>query len=161
MTLSELNNLPMETVREALLSCCGSEAWVADMIARRPFMDDASLHAQGDEAWWQLAEREWLEAFSKHPKIGERRDGAKWSAAEQSGMAQASANAVESMYRRNIEYMDKFGWIFIVCATGKSRAEMLAILEERLANDPADEILVAAGEQAKITHLRLTKLLAE
>ena len=161
MTLSQLNSMSAETVREALLSCCGSEAWVADMIARRPFIDDASLHAQADEVWWQLAERDWLEAFSKHPKIGERRDSAKWSAVEQSGMAQTSADAVESMYRRNIEYMDKFGWIFIVCATGKSAAEMIAILEERLGNDPAAEVSVAAGEQAKITHLRLTKLLAE
>jgi 2-oxo-4-hydroxy-4-carboxy-5-ureidoimidazoline decarboxylase len=161
MTLSSLNNLPSETVREALLSCCGSEAWAAAMITRRPFLDDTSLHGKADEVWWQLPERDWLEAFSKHPQIGERRDNAKWSAAEQAGMASASTDVVESLYRRNIEYRDRFGWIFIVCATGKSAAEMLAVLEQRLGNDPADEIRVAAREQAKITHLRLTKLLAE
>lgn len=161
MTLSELNCLPAQTVRQALLSCCGSETWAADMTARRPFMDDASLHGQADEVWWQLPEPEWLEAFSKHPKIGERRDNAKWSAAEQAGMAHASGDAVETMYRRNLEYQEKFGWIFIVCATGKSAAEMLAILEQRLENDPVKEIRIAAAEQAKITHLRLTKLLAE
>jgi 2-oxo-4-hydroxy-4-carboxy-5-ureidoimidazoline decarboxylase len=131
------------------------------MIERRPFMDDASLHAQADEVWWQLRERDWLEAFSKHPKIGERRENAKWPAAEQAGMVRASADAVESMHRRNIEYRDKFGWIFIVCATGKSAAEMLALIEQRLHNEPTDEMRIATAEQAKITHLRLTKLLAE
>lgn len=161
MTLSELNTLSAETVREALLSCCGSETWATEMSARRPFRDDASLHAQADEVWWQLRERDWLEAFSKHPKIGEQRGSAKWSATEQAGMARASADDVKSIYRRNLEYQEKFGWIFIVCATGKSAAAMLALIEQRLGNNPADEIRIAAGEQAKITHLRLTKLLAE
>lgn len=161
MKLSDLNSLSMEVMRDTLLTCCGSEAWAAEMIARRPFLDSETMHAQADEEWWRLEERDWLEAFSKHPKIGERRDSAKWSAGEQAGMAAASKDAAASMYQRNLEYQDKFGWIFIVCATGKSATEMLSIIEQRLSNKPADEIRIAAAEQAKITHLRLTKLLAE
>jgi len=161
MTLDALNHLPSESAREALLPCCGSEAWVTQMIARRPYTDVKTLHQHAGEVWWQLNETDWLEAFSQHPKIGERNDKAKWSAAEQAGMARAHADTVESMFRRNREYEEKFGWIFIVCATGKSASEMLAMLENRLGNNASDEIRIAAEEQSKITHLRLTKLLAE
>jgi 2-oxo-4-hydroxy-4-carboxy-5-ureidoimidazoline decarboxylase len=161
MTLIDLNTLSAAEVRDPLLSCCGSESWLSEMLARRPFQDMATMHAEADEAWWRLDERDWLEAFSKHPQIGEQKEDAKWSAAEQAGMARASTDAVASMYQLNRKYLEKFGWIFIVCATGKSAAEMLAIIEQRLANNAAREIRIAAAEQAKITHLRLTKLLAE
>ncbi len=112
-----------------------------------------------EEAWWSLVESDWLEAFSKHPKIGDRKPIGKWSAEEQRGMDQATSETAGSMENLNRAYEAKFGWIFIICATGRSAEEMLSQLEQRLANDPAAEIRIAAGEQAKITRLRLQKLI--
>lgn len=161
MTLEVLNNIPADRARDALLECCGSEVWATEMIQRRPYGDVETLCAHADTVWFQLGETDWLEAFSKHPRIGERNKNAKWPAAEQAQMARANTDIVESMLRRNRDYEEKFGWIFIVCATGKSGAEMLEIIEKRLSNQASDEIRIAAEEQAKITRLRLKKLLAE
>jgi 2-oxo-4-hydroxy-4-carboxy-5-ureidoimidazoline decarboxylase len=125
------------------------------MTARQPFNGLAGLQAAAEEIWWSLPESDWLEAFAAHPKIGEA-STARWSAEEQRGMA--NSNLAEEMRRLNRGYLDKFGWIFIICATGKSAAEMHRQLVDRLANNPAEEIRIAAAEQAKIIRLRLQKL---
>ena len=143
-----------------LTACCGSSAWATAMFARQPFPDAETLHRAADEIWWSLTEDDWLEAFSKHPKIGQT-STAKWSAHEQSGMDAAAAGTTEEMARLNAEYAARFGFIFIVCATGKSAAEMLDLLRKRINHSREEEIRIAAAEQAKITHLRLDKLLAQ
>jgi len=140
-----------------LISCCGSTAWANAMFNRQPFED---LHRAADEIWWALTPQDWLEAFAAHPKIGQK-SAAKWTAQEQSGMSHAAASTAEEMARLNSEYENKFGFIYIVCATGKSADEMLTILQTRIHNSPEQEIRMAAAEQAKITHLRLDKLLKQ
>jgi OHCU decarboxylase len=125
------------------------------MFNRQPLED---IHRAADEIWWSLTPQDWLEAFAAHPKIGQK-SSAKWTAQEQSGMSQAAASTAEEMARLNCDYESKFGFIYVVCATGKSADEMLAILQARIHNSPEEEIRIAAAEQAKITHLRLDKLL--
>jgi len=142
---------------ENLLSCCGSTAWANVMFNRQPFDD---IHREADEVWWSLTLQDWLEAFAAHPKIGQK-STAKWTTQEQSGMSQAAAATAQEMARLNSEYESKFGFIFIVCATGKSADEMLHILQNRINNARDEEIRIAAAEQAKITHLRLDKLLKQ
>jgi 2-oxo-4-hydroxy-4-carboxy-5-ureidoimidazoline decarboxylase len=158
MTLDELNNASETVARESLKQCCGSEAWVERMLALGPFADRSALLSAADSAWGSLTAADWLEAFAQHPKIGER-SAARWSSEEQRGMERASLTTAAAMNQLNIEYERKFGWIFIVCASGKSAEEMLSLLAARLKNEPADELPIAAAEQAKITRLRLEKLL--
>lgn len=164
--LDWFNALPSEAARTELLKCCGSTRWAATLTERRPFANLDDLLAQADDVWWTLDEGDWLEAFRSHPKIGERQAAAavatqsqEWSAQEQQGVARAGDEAVEKLARLNRVYEEKFGFIFIVCATGKSTDEILALLETRLENEPAAELRNAATEQAKITELRLRKLL--
>ena len=137
------------------------------MSARRPFADMKSLLDVADDVWRSLDRADWLEAFSRHPRIGGRQThaapGARaqaWSSGEQAGMSVASASTVDDLARLNDAYEDRFGYIYIVCATGKSAGELRSILESRLHNAPDDEILIAAEEQRRITHLRLAKLMA-
>jgi OHCU decarboxylase len=153
MTLNDLNH-------EALMTCCGSERWVAAMLSKRPFADDAALHSAAENIWWSLGEADWLEAFSKHPEIGAKSANG-WSAQEQRGMLTADKDTSDAMADLNRAYKQRFGWIFIVCASGKSADEMKTLLQQRLTCDPADELYTAAGEQAKIMHIRLNKMLAE
>ncbi len=136
------------------------------MTAGRPFQTADELLAQADQVWWSLSEADWLEAFRAHPKIGEKKAAApqsaeaqKWSAQEQSGVARASAQTMNELAERNREYEDRFGFIFIVCASGKSSEEMLELINERIRNDAETELRSAAAEQSKITRLRLEKLL--
>ncbi len=136
------------------------------MTEARPFANETQLFDKASETWWSLSEEDWLEAFRAHPKIGEKKAAAaqseqaqEWSSQEQAGVASASANVVAKLAERNREYENRFGFIFIVCATGKSSEEMLEILNARLPNDVSTEIRVAADEQSKITRLRLEKLL--
>jgi len=127
------------------------------MAAARPFVDHAAMIDRADAIWWSLDPQDWLEAFSAHPKIG----GAattRWSAQEQSGMAGAAAATSDRLASANRAYEARFGYIFIICATGKSAEEMLGALEERLGNAPDRELGVAAEEQRKITRLRVAKL---
>jgi 2-oxo-4-hydroxy-4-carboxy-5-ureidoimidazoline decarboxylase len=131
------------------------------MFERRPFHDSAELKQFAENLWWSLDENDWREAFAAHPKIGDKKASARWSSQEQRGMSQASRDTREAIQELNDEYLKKFGWIFIVCASGKSADEMLNLLQQRLPNDPSQEIRIAAGEQAKITQLRLNKLLTE
>lgn len=160
MTLDQLNAAPPEMARQALQDCCGSAAWVDRMIESRPYQDLPSLQQCGEKLWWSLKESDWLEAFASHPKIGEK-SAAKWSAAEQSGMSDATKTTAALIASMNEDYERKFGWIFIVYATGKSASEMQRILQGRLQNSRESELPIAAAEQVKITNLRLEKLVAE
>jgi 2-oxo-4-hydroxy-4-carboxy-5-ureidoimidazoline decarboxylase len=159
--LERLNALPREQARDALLACCGSARWAERMLAARPFRDVEALYAEAERAWLALGREDWLEAFSKHPRIGERKLDAAWTRQEQKGVENAAAEVLAALEHGNREYEGRFGHVFLVCATGKSAAEMLALLEKRLKNDPESELRVAAGEQAKITRIRLEKWLKQ
>jgi 2-oxo-4-hydroxy-4-carboxy-5-ureidoimidazoline decarboxylase len=165
--LQRLNDLAPDAAAAELLRCCGSSRWVAALVARRPFADPAALHAAAEEVWWSLGEPDWREAFAHHPKIGDRdalrarfASTAAWAAEEQKGAGEAGEEVLTALAEGNRSYEERFGYIFIVCATGKTAPEMLSLLRARLPHSPADEIRVAAAEQAKITRLRLDKLLA-
>jgi 2-oxo-4-hydroxy-4-carboxy-5-ureidoimidazoline decarboxylase len=160
-----LDSASPEEAGRLLTSCCGSSAWVERMLRRRPFGNADALLTAAPQAWLDLTHTDWLEAFSHHPKIGDRASLARRFAAtahlsshEQSGVADASAQVLDELAAANRTYEEKFGYIFIVCATGKSAAEMLAMLRARLLNDGETEIRVAAAEQAKITDLRLQRI---
>jgi OHCU decarboxylase len=163
--LKWLNQLPFDDAIQQLIQCCGSRNWASGVVSKRPFRSLAEIIQTADEVWWQLDETDWLEAFKAHPRIGEKKaDTAgtarseSWAKSEQAGMSSAHEQTAEKLARFNREYEAKFGYIFIVCATGKSPDEMLALLVERLQHDASDELPVAAAEQAKITKLRLAKL---
>jgi OHCU decarboxylase len=163
--LASLNSLTPNEAQGELLKCCGSTRWAAQMIGERPFESLDDLIAKADRVWWALDPGDWLEAFRSHPKIGEKKaavatsdQSKQWSAAEQAGIGDAANSALARLAELNQKYEEKFGYIFIVCATGKSSDEMLAILRSRLGNNPDEELRVAAAEQAKITELRLKKL---
>jgi 2-oxo-4-hydroxy-4-carboxy-5-ureidoimidazoline decarboxylase len=160
MTLTELNALPRYRAEGELLKCCGSTAWTRTMASRRPYVSFDRLLKAASEVWWRLDQADWLEAFRAHPQIGERKETVHvWAAREQSGMDRAGVAVTRAMEEGNREYLAKFGYIFIVCATGRSADEMLTILQSRLVNPPEEEIRVASAEQNKITCLRLEKLL--
>lgn len=156
-----VNALSAEEAARALERCCGSARWVAGMLAARPFASTAELHRAADQVWSRLGPADFREAFSCHPAIGARPVGGLggWSAEEQSRAAtSASAGAADELRALNADYLARFGYTFIVCATGKTAAEILTVLRARLHNDAATELAVAAAEQARITHLRLEKL---
>jgi 2-oxo-4-hydroxy-4-carboxy-5-ureidoimidazoline decarboxylase len=178
MQLDELNALDADTAARELLRCCGSTAWARQMAAARPFASVDAILEAADRTWWHLGEADWREAFGAHPKIGaggaggaagaERGGGAgragqagteAWSAEEQAGVAGAPDHVTKGLAIANREYEARFGYIFIICATGKSAAEMLDGFERRLGNAPEEELHIAAEEQRKITRLRLAKLL--
>ena len=168
MTLNDLNGLTADDAKAEFLKCCGSHLWAETMAAARPFASQNDLLMKGDDVCSSLDETEWLEAFRAHPKIGEKKALAaqtaqerNWSSQEQSAMQSAAADIVSQLAERNLEYETKFGFIFIVCASGKSSAEMLSMLNSRMANDRQTELQVAAEEQRKITRLRLQKLLMQ
>lgn len=164
--LARVNALPESEARAALLTCCGSTRWAERMTAQRPFTSAAQMHADGDRLWFALEPTDWLEAFAHHPRIGERDLAApKFAAtAEQSTREQSGMNAATEEQRRafiegNAEYEKKFGHVFLICATGKSAAEMLEQLRVRLNNDARTELANAAREQSLITRLRLERML--
>lgn len=165
MTVPELNQLPVSQLKEALTTCCGSSAWVNEMARLFPIESNESLLEQAETIWFALNESDWREAFTHHPKIGdihslrEKFANTKaWAEGEQSGVSTASQQVLENLAEGNRLYEEKFGYIFIVCATGKTAAEMLEILNTRLPNTPEAELLIAAQEQHKITKIRLEKL---
>lgn len=137
--------------------CCGSRRWLERMAALQPFADHGDLHEKAERAWAAMAENDWLEAFATHPKIGARA-ASPVSSEEQAGMRGAKAEIQERMAALNEEYERKFGFIYIVCATGKGADEMLRNLEERLRHNRPAELAIAAAEQGRIMHLRLDKL---
>jgi allantoicase len=152
-----LNALPPDDARRELLACCGSTVWAHRMADARPFRDLAALKLEATRAGDALTERDWLEAFAAHPRIGEMRDGT-WSAEEQSRVGSSSTATREALAEANRAYEAKHGFLYIVCATGKSAEEMLAIVRERGQNDRKTEVARASEEQRKITDLRLEKL---
>lgn len=166
MTIDELDDLSKDMARAELARCCGSTRWVDGMLSRRPFGSKAGLLAAADAAWTPTGEKDWLEAFSHHPRIGGK-DALRakfaatksWSQGEQSSVAAADEATLDALEKGNADYEAKFGFIFIVCATGKSAAEMLELLKARLPNDRKKELINAAAEQAKITKIRLEKLI--
>lgn len=168
MTIQELNSLDKTALADALGKCCGAAAWVENMVALFPIANAETLMRQATTVWSSLSEADWHEAFTHHPKIGgdvaalreKFASTSTWAEGEQASVKQASQETLEALAAGNTDYEQKFGYIFIVCATGKTAEEMLALLQARLPNKPADEILIAAGEQDKITRIRLEKLLA-
>lgn len=164
-TIDRLNGMLAEDATAALLACCGSAAWARHMAALRPFEDLAALLRLADRTWWTLSEADHLAAFSAHPRIGGRKAeldtgaaAAGWSAGEQAGVADAAAAVRERLAAANQAYYENLGFTFIVCATGKTADEMLALLEHRLGHSRATELRIAAEEQAAITRLRLIKM---
>jgi OHCU decarboxylase len=160
-----LNAMSEPEAFEAFLTCCGARRWAEQLTARRPYVDETQLLNSAREVWHNLPAADWLEAFAAHPQIGEKPSpsakAAAWSAGEQAGVANAADATRTALADANRRYREKFAWIFIVCATGKSADEMLTLIRQRLGNDPAEELRIAAGEQEKITLLRLHKLTAE
>jgi len=165
MTLDEFNALPPAKAESVLMDCCGCARWAANVAAQRPFAGADSLYATADTVWQNLDRADWLEAFSHHPQIGEKAaagsaSARQWAAGEQSGARAANEDVKTNLALGNLVYYEKFGFIYIVCATGKSADEMLAILDGRLQNDAASELPIAAEQQRLITRIRLGKLLS-
>jgi len=165
MNLQEFKLLNEVEKKELLQRCCGSSAWVNKMVAAFPVEDLDDLYIKAENKWKDCQEEDWLEAFKHHPKIGDINslkekfaNTSKWAEGEQSGVNYSSQHILEALAEGNKAYEDKFGYLFIVCATGKSAEEMLRILNLRLQNNPVDELRIAAAEQNKITRLRLQKL---
>jgi OHCU decarboxylase len=165
MRLADLNALDDGAAVGVFRRCCGSSRWARQMSAARPFADAAAMAAAADRIASTLEPADWLEAFAAHPTIGAGRAGqaagAGWSEQEQAGVALATDETLTRLADANRAYEARFGYIFIVCATGKTADEMLALLERRLRHDAGDELGIAAEEQRKITRLRLTKLIEQ
>lgn len=168
MNIAELNRIGADEAREGFLRCCGCRDWAEAMTDARPYASLAEVHHHARATWEALPRAAWLEAFSAHPRIGDitslrkKYENTKtWASGEQSGVNGAADEVLKALADGNAAYEARFGQIFIVCATGKSAADMLALLQARLGNDPDDEIRVAAGEQMKITALRIDKWLTE
>ncbi|HWB33207.1 MAG TPA: allantoinase AllB [Acidobacteriaceae bacterium] len=165
-TLAAWNGMTAEAAAEAVLPCCGSRVWAAGLAARRPFARPAELFAASDEVWLGLGEQEWQEAFDSHPRIGQRHAQAatarslSWSEGEQSAaMASQDDAAKAALAEGNREYEARFGRIFLVCASGKSTEEILAILRARMGNTAEAELREAVEQQRQITRLRLGRWL--
>ena len=165
--LEWLNSMRHDEAVKALLQCCGSRRWADNVANARPYTSLENLIVSANDIWWSLQSDDWLEAFRSHPKIGEKKTAApvsdrsqQWSGQEQSGVAQASRETVDALAVLNWAYEQKFGYIFIICATGKTSDEMLAALRKRIEHDPVTELPIAAAEQSQITELRLKKLVS-
>lgn len=165
MDLDSLNALAPDEAMKTLLQCCGSERWAQQVTAGRPYTNLEALITRANEIWSSLQPSDWLQAFRSHPKIGEKKaaepvsnQSREWSGQEQAGVRSASPETFDSLATLNRAYEEKFGFIFIICATGKTSEEMLSALRERIENDAARELTIAAEEQGKITELRLRKL---
>lgn len=165
MSLAELNTLPRDQAEARFRDCCAAESWVQGMVDNRPYTSLKAMLARSQRLWPTLTERDWLQAFEAHPKIGDvdslRKKYASTRAlasGEQAGTRQAPEAVLQRLKSGNDDYLARFGFIFIVCATGKSAEQMLALLEARLPNTREQEIKNAAREQARITEIRLEKL---
>jgi 2-oxo-4-hydroxy-4-carboxy-5-ureidoimidazoline decarboxylase len=165
MTLQELNNLPAEKRKSILMKCCASNAWAERMIPLFPFEDLIELIETAEEQWFLCKPEDWKEAFAGHPKIGASMadkvsvgSSDEWAAEEQKNVNEANEYTLNALADYNRKYLEKFGYIFIVNASGKTADEMLGILTTRLRNEPSKEISIAAEEQNKITRNRLEKI---
>lgn len=167
MTVHDLNKLPEADRKQLLFNCCGSTTWVSKMLPIFPAEEMVEILTGAEDFWYQCTEADWLEAFSHHPKIGDTASlkqkfaaTAQWAAGEQGAVATADDETIAALAKGNADYEQKFGFIFIVCATGKSAAAMLELLQQRLPNSREQELSIAMEEQNKITQLRIQKLLS-
>lgn len=166
MDIAKINGRNSNEAEEIFSQCCGAKNWVNGMLKCMPFISHEELFQRADEIWNSLEEKDWREAFLHHPKIGDLNSlKAKYSGSktlaekEQSGVSGASNDTLSELAALNNEYEKKFGFIFIVCATGKSADEMLELIKIRIGNDPLTELKTAMKEQSKITKLRLEKII--
>jgi len=166
MTIETLNGLASSEAAAQFNLCCGATNWIKIMNQSRPFQNKNEVYQQAESIWLSLSSEDWLEAFTHHPKIGninslrkKFRNTKSISKNEQSGVNNATESTLKNLAESNQLYEDKFGFIFIVCATGKSSDEMLALIKMRLNNNAKIEMQNAAKEQNKITQLRLKTLL--
>lgn len=167
MTFKDFNNLSNEAAHEALEKCCVSTKWISKMIEARPFYSENELVQKAASVWYEECSAEdFKEAFTGHPKIGdikslkEKFSNTKdWASNEQEKVSEANQTTIEALARANTDYETKFGYIFIVSASGKSAEELLAIINARLLHQVDDELNVAMNEQHKITVIRLVKLI--
>jgi 2-oxo-4-hydroxy-4-carboxy-5-ureidoimidazoline decarboxylase len=164
--LARWNESAFDVAVAEILPCCGSMAWAREMAMRRPMQDDATLLAASDDIWRTLPASDWMEAFRSHPRIGESKlsrsstsTSTAWAKQEQEKVATADDSVKSALTEGNRNYEEKFGHIFIVCATGKSASEMLEILNLRMRNDSETEFREAAEQQRQITQIRLKKWL--
>ena len=150
-----------------MIACCGAPRWADEMVARRPYVSIGELYSTADHLWSTMAESDWLVAFACHPRIGERKNAhataqsAAWSREEQSSVTGTSETALTELADLNARYGERFGFNYIVCATGKSADEMLAILRRRVTENRSAELREAAEQQRQITQIRLRKWLTE
>ena len=159
-TLSHFNQLAPEQRHSLLLDCCHCNRWAEQLLELGPAASIGQIQNRAFKAWSNLDETDYLEAFAAHPRIGDlRRLKEKFASAEQGQVAEADEATLRALQQLNDRYFEKFGFIFIICASGKSAREMLDAIRSRIGNSRAQEIRNAADEQAKITRLRLTKLL--
>jgi 2-oxo-4-hydroxy-4-carboxy-5-ureidoimidazoline decarboxylase len=165
MNLDQINVWTEDEASAQFKRCCGSTRWSLTMAQRRPFDTATVLLEFAERTWWDLSHADWLEALAAHPRIGDLdalrakfASTAEWASREQAGALAGSDDVLGQIAQGNRDYEARFGYIFIVCATGKSAAEMLQILQQRLPNDPETEIKLAAGEQMKITRIRLERI---
>lgn len=164
--LETWNHADTGTARDAMLACCGATRWADAMVAARPLQSFAALNETADRIWASMGEADWIEAFACHPRIGEREtratgQSASWSTQEQAAAATASNQLLAELAEKNELYEQRFGFTYIVCATGKTGPEMLAILNQRLNSDRQTELREAAEQQRQITQIRLGKWLMQ
>jgi 2-oxo-4-hydroxy-4-carboxy-5-ureidoimidazoline decarboxylase len=166
-TLTAWNEAEAKAALDAMIACCCARRWAEAMVALRPMESIAKLSAAADRVWSTMEEVDWLEAFTCHPRIGERKAAhaskrsVAWSAQEQASVGNAEDHILVELTAGNVSYEERFGFTCIVCATGKSAEQMLAILNRRLTNDRATELREAAEQQRQITQIRLGKWLME
>jgi OHCU decarboxylase len=165
--LDAWNKADDSTAFDAMIACCGARRWAAAMVALRPIDSVFALSEAADRVWRTMKESDWLEAFACHPRIGERKathataKSVTWSKQEQASASSAAENILAEIAEFNAQYEQRFGFTYIVCATGKSAEEMLAILKRRLAGNREAELREAAEQQRQITQIRLGKWLVE
>ena len=165
--LSSWNQASEGEALDAMIACCGAARWATGMVASRPIASVQELSAAADRIWGKMGEADWLEAFACHPRIGGRKaahaskQSVAWSRDEQSSAGAAREQVLEELAAANAIYEERFGFTYIVCATGKSAEEMLTILNRRLGSGRAAELREAAEQQRQITQIRLGKWLVE
>lgn len=166
MTLDELNHLGKNAAEDLFSQCCSASRWAATMVKQRPYQSLADLQQTAEIAWQGMQRPDFIAAFEGHPKIGDPaslkekyRSTLATASHEQSGVNVAPEHVLDDLAQLNRRYEKRFGYIFIVCATGKSAAEMLEIIKARINNTAHSELEIAAAEQAKITAIRISSML--